>query len=98
MRLALSTLRVTLEYDAFRQCHCVDGTRLTDAELDQLWVRIDDQLHWRPSKDLLRTIVGTEARLRSRHPVREYLNGLQWDGKPRLDTWLLAYGGAEDTA
>lgn len=29
------------------------------------------------------------------HPVREYLRGLKWDGKPRLDTWLAEYLGAE---
>lgn len=23
------------------------------------------------------------------HPVREYLDGLQWDGKPRLNKWLM---------
>lgn len=29
------------------------------------------------------------------HPVREYLDGLpKWDGKPRLDTWLMDYCGA----
>ena len=27
----------------------------------------------------------------------DYLNGLQWDGKPRLDRWLIIYTGAEDT-
>ncbi|MCU1327483.1 MAG: virulence-associated family protein [Bryobacterales bacterium] len=27
------------------------------------------------------------------HPVREYLNSLKWDGKPRLDTWCGAYLG-----
>jgi putative DNA primase/helicase len=27
-------------------------------------------------------------------PVREYLDGLKWDGKPRLDTWLQTYMGA----
>ena len=25
------------------------------------------------------------------HAVREYLEGLQWDGTPRLDTWLEMY-------
>src|SRR5690606_23845925 len=31
------------------------------------------------------------------HPVREYLDGLTWDGKPRLDTVLIDYLGAEDS-
>lgn len=31
------------------------------------------------------------------HPVREYLTGLKWDGKPRLDRWAITYLGAEDT-
>lgn len=34
----------------------------------------------------------------SHHPVREYLNGLEWDGTPRLDTLLVDYLGAEDSA
>ena len=31
------------------------------------------------------------------HPVREYLEGLTWDGVARLDTWLAGYCGAADT-
>jgi hypothetical protein len=31
------------------------------------------------------------------HPVKEYLNGLEWDGIKRIDTWLIDYMDAEDT-
>jgi predicted P-loop ATPase len=31
------------------------------------------------------------------HPVREYLYGLKWDGKPRLDNWLHEFLGVEDS-
>jgi predicted P-loop ATPase len=30
-------------------------------------------------------------------PVRDYLDSLRWDGKPRLNTWLIRYCRAEDT-
>ena len=31
------------------------------------------------------------------HPVRDYLNGLHWDGTPRLKQFFSCYFGAEDT-
>lgn len=31
------------------------------------------------------------------HPVREYLEGLTWDGQERIDTLLIDYLGAEDS-
>lgn len=33
----------------------------------------------------------------SRHPIRDYLNSLEWDGTPRLDRLIIDYIGAEDT-
>lgn len=32
------------------------------------------------------------------HPVREYLQALEWDGKPRLDGLFIDYLGAEESA
>lgn len=31
------------------------------------------------------------------HPVRDYFNGLTWDGTPRLSRWLRAYLGAPES-
>ena len=49
------------------------------------------------SKDTVHQAVDLCARERAFHPVRDYLSGLQWDGKERLSRWLHVYLGAEDT-
>lgn len=41
--------------------------------------------------------VQTVAREHSFHPVKDYLNGLEWDGQPRIHRWLTTYLGAEPT-
>jgi predicted P-loop ATPase len=41
--------------------------------------------------------IQTVARENRVHPVREYLNALQWDGTLRIETWLIDYLGVEDT-
>lgn len=51
---------------------------------------------WSPVKfrDALLALVSSE---RLYHPVKEYLNGLSWDGTKRLENLLVDYLGAEDT-
>lgn len=41
--------------------------------------------------------VGAVAREHRIHPVRAYLDALQWDRTPRIETWATRYLGAEPT-
>ncbi len=97
IRLGLARLGVRPVFDAFSRHVRIDGRPIEDSDVDGLWVRFSDAFGWRPSRENLRTILITEAQTAIVHPVREYLDGLSWDGRRRLDTWLARYGGAEDT-
>lgn len=45
----------------------------------------------------VRDAVGVLMKRHRYHPVKEYLKGLEWDGKKRIETLLIDYLGAEDT-
>jgi hypothetical protein len=101
IRLALEKLGVEVRYDSFNNKNVVDeaGGRveLDDAVLDALWLRVDEAYKFLPTREFFARVVMNLARRRPFHPVRDYLDGLTWDGVPRLDGWLVTYGGAEAT-
>jgi hypothetical protein len=41
--------------------------------------------------------VQSAAKFNSHHPVRAFFDGLSWDGKPRIERWLVTYFHADDT-
>jgi predicted P-loop ATPase len=45
-------------------------------------------------KGQIKDVVSVVARRRAYHPVRDWLSGLKWDGKPRLENWFQTYLGA----
>jgi predicted P-loop ATPase len=49
------------------------------------------------AQDKIGRAVQAAARYNRLHPVKDYLNGLTWDGTPRIDKWLIDYLGAPDT-
>ena len=51
-----------------------------------------------PPEAFFNDVVNNEARAHGYHPVRDYLASIAWDGTPRLDTLLIDYAGAPDTA
>lgn len=46
----------------------------------------------------IREAVYVVARRDGYNPLCDYLSSLVWDGTPRLETWLAAYGGVEDNS
>lgn len=70
---------------------------LTDADVVKIQQYVQHAGIQRIGKDAVGDAVRLCANERSFHPVREYLNALQWNGVPRLDSWLATYLGAEAT-
>jgi Virulence-associated protein E/Primase C terminal 2 (PriCT-2) len=101
IRLALKLIDVTVRYNLFEDRAIIEGLpgfdSLNDAAMDRLWLTIDVRCKFRATKEFFWTVVFDEARLNSFHPVREYLDGLKWDGTKRIDSWLIDYGQAKDT-
>ena len=49
-----------------------------------------------PSVNLISEGVLLEANRNRRHPIKEYLESLKWDGKKRIDNWLVKAVNCED--
>ena len=100
IRLALLLLGVSVRYNQFADQTLIEGLDdfgplLDDAALTRLRLTMDMRFGLFPGKMLFQEVVLDTARRNGFHPVREYLDGLRWDGVPRIDNWLSTYSGAE---
>ena len=74
-----------------------DGALWTDA--DEAYLRQYMESVWKfHGRDKIDDALKITMSEHTYHPVREYLQGLTWDGVERLDTMLIRYMGAEDSA
>ena len=102
IRKAVRRLGVELAYNEFARRTLVSGLpgfppELGDPAANRLWLQIERQFGFRPAQKYFNTVVEDWSRSNAYHPVLDYLASLRWDGTPRLDSWLVQYGGAEDS-
>lgn len=97
VRIALRKFGIKLSHNLFNDALLMNDVVLQDPEVNALRFRIEEEFGWLHGKDNFSDLIQDEARKYPFHPVLDYLKTLVWDGKPRLDTWLIEYGGAADT-
>jgi hypothetical protein len=94
---ALGMLGLDLRHNVFSMRTTVseDGREhyLDDASAHHMRFTIEKRFGFRPTKEFFFDYIEEIARRNSHHPVLDYLDGLAWDGVPRLDTWLFDYAG-----
>jgi predicted P-loop ATPase len=97
-----------LVFDEFRQEVLVRRQMPWDEQqpaLPRAWTDADDVrcAEWLQRREInvapptVSRAAGAVARQVLVHPVRDYLDGLRWDGVERLEQWTIVYLGAEDT-
>jgi hypothetical protein len=102
--MACDALGIECRHELFRNVYTVAGFELGlfVGELDDKIARAFrdycfKRTGYEPGKEATREGLMRMCEKNSYNAITEYLNGLQWDGKPRLDTWLSVYLGATDT-
>jgi len=70
---------------------------LMDEQRNRMLLDLDKHFHFSPSAERFDMVLMDMAYHNRKHPVREYLESVEWDGKPRVDEWLIKFGGAADT-
>jgi len=98
--LAMHQLGVGLRYDQFADRELIEREEqvhvIEDHHLNILRLEIERKFGFEPNKDKFYDVASDRARANSYHPVRDFLNQLEWDGVPRIEEWLIQ-AGAKDT-
>lgn len=96
-----------LAYDEFtRRTICRGATPWNKTTGLRAWVDTDDAAlrHYLETRyglkgrEIIQDAVSIIMAENTYHPIKEYLDGLTWDGTPRIETALIYYMGAEDSA
>jgi putative DNA primase/helicase len=96
---------VKFRYDVFHERRIIelDGVSTAAAGLPaeagyrKIREMLNGLLRVDTGRDNVREAVDGACEANHFDPVRDYADGLVWDGRPRLDRWLIDYMGAADT-
>ncbi|MER2534141.1 MAG: DNA-primase RepB domain-containing protein [Rhizobiaceae bacterium] len=102
IRLAIERLGIALRYDAFAGIPTVEGLpefgpAIDDNAMNRMWLLVDEKFKFTPQLGFFQIVVADACQRNQFHPVRDYLDSLQWDRVGRLDDWLVRYCGVDDT-
>ena len=103
-QLAIFKLGITCRFDVFRNRMTVSGqvlqTHFGDLS-DRICLFVRDQIgkvfQFDPGNEMTRDAIVHLCSLNTFDPIRDYLDGLKWDGIPRIDEFLIKFLSAEDT-
>jgi hypothetical protein len=103
-RVAIQKLGIICSYDEFHDRMLVGGKEigkwageLSDMANIILRQMIVERFDFDPGKEKVADAATELCVENPFDPVVDYLDGLDWDGTPRLETWLITYMGAADT-
>ena len=89
----------TIEYSRNAIWHGVEkGQELRDKDIVFVQYYLAQNKSFEMGIDKITNAITELAERNHFHPVREYLNNLEWDGEKRLDEWLMKTTGTEDNA
>ena len=75
----------------------IDGKSVRDVDESEIVCQLGNIYAFKVSENMVSSAMRLVAEGNQYHPVREYLDGVTWDKKPRIDGLLSSYFGAEDT-
>lgn len=70
-------------------------SRMTDATYGAVRMALANAWRCFPTEATVAEAITSISSENAHHPVQRYLLDLEWDGVPRIDTWLSDYGGVE---
>ena len=74
-----------------------DPRPLTDCDVTEIQKYLQHAGLERIGREPVRDAIDAYARNHSYHPIRDYLDSLQWDGEPRVSMWITTQLGAAKT-